>query len=85
MKIDNIDIAATVKKARDLLEEEKELSAVTKSIFAILILIILNTKPRYLKMRLLECIIYIEKQLLQTNPSVIHNKIILMQIKDMNI
>ena len=40
MKIDNIDIEATVKKARDLLEEEKELSAATKSIFEILILII---------------------------------------------
>jgi len=40
MKIDNIDIKATVKKARDLFEEEKELSAATKSIFEILILII---------------------------------------------
>ncbi len=40
MKIDNIDIEATVKKAQDLLEGEKELSAATKSIFEILILII---------------------------------------------
>ena len=40
MKIDNIDIEATVKKAWVLLEEEKELSAATKSIFEILILII---------------------------------------------
>jgi transposase len=40
MKIDSIDIEATVKKAQLLLEEEKELSAATKSIFEILILII---------------------------------------------
>jgi len=40
MKIDNINIETTVKKARALLEEEMELSAATKSIFEILILII---------------------------------------------
>ncbi len=40
MKLDNIDIEATVRKARILLEEEGELSAATKSIFEILLLII---------------------------------------------
>ena len=40
MKIENIDIEATVKKAQLLLREEEQLSPATKSIFEILILII---------------------------------------------
>lgn len=40
MKIDNIDIQATIEKARFLMKEDKQLSAATKSIFEILILII---------------------------------------------
>ena len=42
MTIDNIDIEATLKKAQILLENEKEISAATKSIVEILILIILQ-------------------------------------------
>lgn len=40
MKIENIDIEATIKKAQILLREEKQLSAAMKSMFEILILII---------------------------------------------
>jgi len=40
MKIENIDIEATIKKAEILLGEDKQLSAATKSMFEILILII---------------------------------------------
>jgi len=40
MKIENIDIQATIKKAQALVGEDKELSAATKSIVEILILII---------------------------------------------
>ena len=40
MKIENIDIEATIKKAQMLLREDKQLSAATKSMFEILILII---------------------------------------------
>ena len=40
MTIDNIDIEATLRKAQILLENEKEISAATKSIVEILILII---------------------------------------------
>ena len=40
MKIDNIDIQATIEKARFLMKEDKQLSAATKSIFEILILFI---------------------------------------------
>ncbi len=40
MKIENIDIEATVKKAQFLLREDRELSPAAKSIFEILILII---------------------------------------------
>ncbi len=40
MKIDNIDIEATIKKAQILIREDKQLSAGAKSMFEILILII---------------------------------------------
>lgn len=40
MKIENIDIEATIEKARQLVDEDKNLSAATKSIFDIMILII---------------------------------------------
>jgi len=40
MKIDNIDIEATIKKAQGLIREDKQLSAGAKSMFEILILII---------------------------------------------
>jgi len=40
MKIENIDIEATVKKVQALLREDKQLSATSKSMFEILILII---------------------------------------------
>jgi len=40
MKIENIDIEATIAKAQALVREDKELSAATKSIVEILILII---------------------------------------------
>ena len=40
MKIENIDIAATIEKAHSLVREDKQLSAATKSMFEILILII---------------------------------------------
>jgi len=40
MKIENIDIQATIEKARLLVSEEKQLSAATKSMFEIMILII---------------------------------------------
>jgi len=40
MKIDAIDIEATIKKAQVLVREDKQLSAATKSIVEILILII---------------------------------------------
>ena len=40
MKIENIDIAATIEKARSLVREDKQLSAAAKSLFEILILII---------------------------------------------
>ena len=40
MKIDSIDIEATIKKAQALIREDKELSASAKSMFEILILII---------------------------------------------
>ncbi len=40
MKIENIDIQATIEKAQLLIREDKQLSAATKSMFEILILII---------------------------------------------
>lgn len=40
MKIENIDIEATIEKAKVLIREDKQLSAATKSMFEILILII---------------------------------------------
>ena len=40
MKIDNIDIQATIEKAQILVREDKQLSAATKSMFEILILVI---------------------------------------------
>lgn len=40
MKIDNIDIQATIEKAQAVVREDKQLSAATKSMFEILILII---------------------------------------------
>ena len=40
MKIENIDIQATIEKAQSLMREDKQLSAATKSMFEILILII---------------------------------------------
>jgi len=40
MKIENIDIEATIKKAQILVSEDKQLSAATKSMFEIMILII---------------------------------------------
>ncbi len=40
MKIESIDIAATIEKAQRLVREDKQLSAATKSMFEILILII---------------------------------------------
>ena len=40
MKIENIDIEATIEKAHNLVREDKQLSAATKSMFEILILII---------------------------------------------
>jgi transposase len=40
MKIDNIDIEATIEKAQRLFREDKQLSAATKSMFEVMILII---------------------------------------------
>lgn len=40
MKIENIDIQATIEKAHSLVRGDKQLSAATKSMFEILILII---------------------------------------------
>lgn len=40
MKIENIDIQATLEKAQSLMRDDKQLSATTKSMFEILILII---------------------------------------------
>ena len=40
MKIENIDIGATIEKAQALVQEDKQLSAATKSMFEILILLI---------------------------------------------
>ena len=40
MKIENIDIQATIEKAQALVRDDQHLSAATKSMFAILILII---------------------------------------------
>ena len=40
MKIENIDILATIEKAQILVREDKQLSTATKSMFEILILII---------------------------------------------
>ena len=40
MKIENIDIQATIEKAQFLIREDKQLSAATKSMFEILILVI---------------------------------------------
>ncbi len=40
MKIENIDIEATIEKAQRVVREDKQLSAATKSIFEIMILII---------------------------------------------
>jgi transposase len=40
MKIDNIDIEATIEKAQSLVRDDKELSAATKSMFEVMILII---------------------------------------------
>ena len=40
MKIENIDIEATIKKAQVLIDQDKQLSASTKSMLEILMLII---------------------------------------------
>jgi len=40
MKIENIDIQATIKKAQSLIHNDEQLSVATKSMFEILILII---------------------------------------------
>ena len=40
MKIENIDIQATIEKTQSLIREDRQLSAATKSMFEILILII---------------------------------------------
>jgi transposase len=40
MKIDNIDIQATVEKAQSIIRDDKQMSAGTKSIVEILILVI---------------------------------------------
>ena len=40
MKIDNIDIEATIERARALIDEDKHMPAATKSMFEILILLI---------------------------------------------
>jgi transposase len=40
MKVENIDIQATIEKARLLVSEDKQLSAATKSVFEMMILII---------------------------------------------
>ena len=40
MKIDNIDIQATIEKAQHLIREDKQLSVASKSMFEILILVI---------------------------------------------
>jgi len=40
MKIENIDIQATIKKAQSLIQNDEQLSVATKSMFEILILII---------------------------------------------
>jgi transposase len=40
MKIESIDIQATIEKAQLLMQDDKQLSAATKSMFEILILII---------------------------------------------
>jgi len=40
MKLENIDIEATIEKVQNLVREDKQLSAATKSIIEILILII---------------------------------------------
>jgi len=40
VKIENIDVEATIEKARQLVEEDKNLSAATKSMFEIMVLII---------------------------------------------
>ena len=40
MKIENIDIEATIERAQRLVREDKQLSVVTKSLFEIMILII---------------------------------------------
>jgi len=39
MKIENIDIQATIEKTQSLIREDKQLSAATRSMFEILILI----------------------------------------------
>jgi transposase len=40
MKIENIDIQATIEKAQALVRDDEQLSAATKSMFEILILVI---------------------------------------------
>ena len=40
MKIENIDIQATIEKAKTLIRDDEQLSAATKSMFEILILVI---------------------------------------------
>ena len=40
MKIDNIDIQATIEKAQDVIRADKQMSAGAKSMFEILILVI---------------------------------------------
>ena len=46
MVIDNIDIEATIEKARQLVDEDKELSASSKSIIEILILVRVAERTR---------------------------------------
>ncbi len=40
MKIENIDIQATLEKAKSLMRDDKELSAAKKSMFELLIMVI---------------------------------------------
>ena len=47
MKIENIDIQATLEKAKSLMRDDKQMSAATKSMFEILILIITLLANRF--------------------------------------
>ena len=47
MKIENIDIQATIEKAKALVRNDEQLSAATKSMFEILILVITLPAGQY--------------------------------------